>query len=137
MLSYYKVLSSQLKSEEKSETHLTEHDVVLLFFCNDFILSSRDDGGTHSGLSQFLNNFSKQCVFVERRSRGEGLSALWTAAQLLVLLLPVALNALHTVVVSTRNGHGVPQKLHTDGTAELLLVDENTSFVLCHLLQLR
>lgn len=123
----------------RSQTHLTEHDEVLLFFCNVFIiLNSRYGVGPDSSMSQFLNNFSKQRVFVKCRSRGESLPTLWTAAQFpLVLLLPEALNALHTVVVSTGNGYGVSQKIHTDGTAELLLVDKNTSVFFCHILQLK
>lgn len=118
----------------RSQTHLTEHDEVLLFFCNVFIiLNSRYGVGTDFSMSQSLNNFSKQSVFVECGSRGESLPALWTAAQLpLVLLLPEDLNALHAVVVSTRNGYGVSQEFHTDGTAELLLVDKNTSLFFCH-----
>lgn len=92
--------------------------------------------GTDSSMSQLLNNVSEKCVFVESGSRGEGLSTLWTAADFpLVLLFPEAFNAVQAVVVSTRNGHGVSQKVHADGTAELFLVDINTSVFFCHILQ--
>ena len=70
-----------------------------------------------------IHYVSQQDVFLQHRSWSELLSALWTAEYASsISLVPVSLDALTAVAVSTGNTHWIPQEIQTDRTAELFLV---------------
>lgn len=78
------------------------------------------------GLSKSLHHVGQHCVSGEQRPRGEVLPALGAGEDpQVVVLVPVALDAIRAIAVSAGDGHGVFQDVQTYRAVEMILVQNH------------
>lgn len=90
------------------------------------VLARSGRGFIQLSLFKFLHHLGQHCVSGERRPRGKVLPALRAGEDpQVVVLVPVALDAIRAVAVSARDGHGLLQDVQTYRTVEMILVQNH------------